>query len=216
MLQRISENIQGWIAGVIMALVASTFMLWGVQYYLQDQKGDSVVVAKVGRDKITEKQLKESAQSLMQSYHITSTASLKDQVKTQIKQMALQQLISDRVLTRASIANGFQVGVAQVQQLIQTIPSFQVNGVFSQDKLQQYLYSTGQSYSTFQSQMQRRLANEQVPEGFSASEFVLPSEWKSAYQLYQQTRSFGYFELSNAEYQKSVTVSDAAIKSYYK
>ena len=37
MLQRIREKISGWIAGVIIALVAGAFMLWGVQFYFEEK-----------------------------------------------------------------------------------------------------------------------------------------------------------------------------------
>ncbi len=57
MLQNIHERVKGWIAGLILAVVSLSFVLWGVQYYLQSEGGKNKTVAKVNGEKISENEL---------------------------------------------------------------------------------------------------------------------------------------------------------------
>ena len=61
MLQKIHEQSKGWIAWLVISLVALTFMLWGVQDYLQGRVSDTVIT--VNGVKISQRQIDRLYQS---------------------------------------------------------------------------------------------------------------------------------------------------------
>ena len=98
MLQKLHEGIKGWVAGAIIAIISLVFVLWGVEYYLQPGNAGGNTIAKVDGRKITEKELNLTFQQLQRQYTVQKGGLLTSQQNAELKQLALQQLISTNVL----------------------------------------------------------------------------------------------------------------------
>lgn len=216
MLQKISDRIQGWVAGVIVAVIAAVFGLWGIEYYITQGPNGSKPVATVDGQKITEKQLKLLTRQIQQRVMAAQpNTSITVEQQKQIQSLALQQLISKTALLRAATKAGFNVSQLQAQRLIMVAPEFQVNGLFSPQRFQQFLLGLGMSEQQFLEQIQSSFILNQVSVGLEASAFALPNELKRVYQLIYQKRSFGYFVLPLSKFLAGVTVMDKEIQQYY-
>ena len=196
MLQKISDRIQGWVAGIIIAVVAAVFALWGVEYYIN--RGDtngSKPVAIVDGKHIYEKRLNALTRQLQQRIQAAqSNKPFTPQQQNQIKSLALQQLVSKTALLRAAEKQGFSASQQQVQQIVLQAPEFQVKGFFSTQRFQQFLLVTQMTELQFLAEIRGNFIMNQVAVGLEDSAFVLPNELKRAYQLIYQKRSFGYFD----------------------
>jgi len=217
MLQKIRDRIQGWIAGVIIAIIAAAFMLFGVEYYLERGAGDGKTVATVGGTKISERQVQTVYNQIKRQQETARRgAPLSEQFLQQLKQVALQEVVNTTALVNAATESGFQVSSEQLQQLVMRAPEFQVGGRFSPQRFQQMLYANQMSESQFLNHIRGTLLTNQVALGIQNSEFVLPKELAHSYRLIHQTRNFGYFVLPKSRFESQVKISKKEIESYYK
>lgn len=215
MLQSLHEHIKGWIAGIIIGAVSLSFVLWGVQYYLQRGEAGGGAVAKVGGKKITENELNITYQRAQRQFAEQHGVPPTPVQNAQLKQAALQNLILNNVLLSSAEDAGFRISRNQVNQFIMSIPSFQENRRFSPQRYRQLLYANGVTPKQFAAQTSNLLVVNQVQSGIQSSAFVLPSEAKSGYDLLYQKRAFGYFVVPSANYLKTVKVTPEIIANYY-
>lgn len=216
MLQKISDRIQGWIAGVVIAIIAAVFVLWGVEYYIGRGDNNTRVVATVNGQKIFENQvgiLYRQLQQRMRAVEPNKSLSLEEQ--QQIKSLALQQLISRVALAFAANEIGFSVSQQQIQQIILQAPEFQVKGFFSPQRFQQFLMATQTTEQQFIAEIQSNFLINQVAVGLGASVFVLPDELKRAYQLIYQHRDFEYLTLPLSKFLPDIKIPDKEVQVYY-
>jgi peptidyl-prolyl cis-trans isomerase D len=215
MLQHIHEHLKGWFAFVIFGLITVSFLIWGVMYYIQSMHQDASVLAKVNDIKITQKQVDRAAQTLKASFFPSKNISLSQTQQTQLKQLALSQLITQAALVTRAKKQGFSIGQAQVDALITQIPAFQVNGTFSSQRFQQMLYANGLTAEQFIAQLQDDLLVTQARVGLLNSDFILPSELHHGFMLTHQRRDFGYFLISPKTFISRIQPTQDVLKTYY-
>lgn len=138
MLQTIGKHIQGWIAGVVIAIVAAAFILLGLEYYINRSGQDVKSAATVNGVKIYPEQVNNAYEALLQTY-TQQGKTINEQAQQQLRYMALEQLILDQVLLQTASKLGLTVSSMQVRQAVMQIPDFQENGKFSPEKFQQLL-----------------------------------------------------------------------------
>lgn len=214
MLQKLHEKIKGWVAAVVIAAVSATFVLWGVQYYLQSSGSDSTV-AKINGEKITLKQLTTNFQQLQHQYMMKTGHVLSDAQNLELKQYALQNLIYNSVLLQAAQRAGFKVGTDQVNALIVSLPQFQENGKFSPLRYQQLLYANSLTPYTFMAQLTDELTVQQIETGIQSTAFVLPNEVQQDYALTHQQRNFSYVIVPQTHFTHAVKVTQQMLSTYY-
>ncbi|MBU0743918.1 MAG: SurA N-terminal domain-containing protein [Gammaproteobacteria bacterium] len=215
MLQAMRDKIQGLVAGVIAGLIALTFVLWGVQNYLQS--GTSNVVAKVNGQEITQEQLRLAYERVKRNEMLRFGPgfSFDQKVQAKIKQDILQQLIKQEVIYRAETKMGLEIGRNQLGAVVASMPIFQSNGRFSPERFGQLMSGLFYSEQTFFAEMERSLLRVQLEKGVAGSSFVLPNEISAIKNIFKQSRDFGYFIVSPERFSKMVQISPDEIKQYY-
>lgn len=156
MLQTISKHIQGWIAWIVIVLVAAAFIFWGLEYYLTSNNNRQKTVAEVNGVKITEEELNSTFNALQRNYTQQGNV-LSDQAQAQLQNLALQQLILDQVLLQTVNKMGLTISATEIQQEIMSIPAFQENGQFSPQRFQQLLSNNGITPQQFLANLQGSL-----------------------------------------------------------
>jgi peptidyl-prolyl cis-trans isomerase D len=215
MLQTISKHVHGWIAGIVVAIVAAAFVLFGLEYYLTSNAKRSNTVASVNGIKITDKQLNSVYDAMQRSYTQQEGAQLDEQAQSQLRSMALQQLITDQVMLQTADNMGFSISMDELKQEVMTIPAFQENGQFSTQKFQQLLASNGLTPEQFLSSLQGSLLIQQLTSGIRNSAFVTQHELSRVYALLYQQRNFGYFILPMAHFTANIQPNEDQINAYY-
>jgi peptidyl-prolyl cis-trans isomerase D len=177
MLQRIRDRISGWIAGVIIALVAGAFMLFGVEYYFDQGATDQSEAAKVNGVIITDNQVNTASSQLQQQMQSELHGlPLTSQMVQQLKAYALQTLVMQTALASTLENEKFLLGMTQVKMMVEQTPEFQNNGQFSESKMMAALYQANLSPLEFFKRIQSQWIVTQVTNGVEASAFVLPAE----------------------------------------
>lgn len=161
MLQGIRDRAHGFIAWIIVILICIPFALWGVQEYLGPDP--NVAVAEVDGEEISLFDYQSSLQAVR--------ASLSRQFPGQdiarimgdafVRQQAMDGLVRERLLARASSEAGFVVSDEQLALAIRSVPAFQRDGAFSSEEYEFALRRSGTSPGRFEQDTRRRLLEAQ-------------------------------------------------------
>lgn len=216
MLQTLRDKLQGWIAGVIVGLLIIAFGLWGIESYL-GSGGQSNVVAKVNGVAITQAQWDsayERLRNVLQAQR-QSPLVLNQTAQAELRQEALQQLITSQVLTQAALKAGYRVTQSQIDDIVTQMSEFKVNGYFSPERFQQILSAMGYTQEQFLTDLSNSMLVDQVKLGIVSTAFALPNEVQFMQQLLDQKRDIGYFVVPAKNFLNKANPTEADINAYY-
>lgn len=215
MLQTIREHTQGWIAGTIITIIILTFALWGIHSYFVGGTSNNTIAEVNGID-ITKDQLRAAYDRLRRQIQIQSGTSITSQDESLLRDRALQGLIDVEVLKQASSKEGFRISDRQIDNALQTVPEFQVNGEFSVERFQRVLSSAMLSTSEFLDLLRTSLLIDQPKLGILFTSFGLPTETAYAIALINQERDLDYLNIPlSYVLSQPITIANEQIQAYY-
>ncbi len=217
MLQTIREHTQGWIAGAIISVIILTFALWGIHSYFVGGAANTNV-AEVNGVEITKEQLAVTYERIRRQtqvqYGPNHPFTAKDELA--LKSRALQALIEIETLKQASYRQGFRIYDRQIDNYLQSMPEFQVDGQFSVERFQGILSSTMLSTGEFLDLIKTSLLIDQPRLGIMLTSFALPDETTYTISLVNQERDVAYVNIPlQSALSKLSAISPAQIKEYY-
>ncbi len=211
MLQKLNERIQGVVAWVIIVLIAITFTLFGIDYYIQSRHETNAQVEVNGQPI--------SKQAFDLNYRRTrqmrDPALMTAALENQLKQQVMDEMIMSRVSMQAARANGFDVDDALANAAILSIPQFQQDGHFSKDRYQQALNGALFTPESFQKEVSQGMLINQQRFAFIGTSFALPSEINQFVKLYMQTRDYDYVTIPALRFMNQEKVSSEEVSAYY-
>jgi peptidyl-prolyl cis-trans isomerase D len=212
MLQKLNERIQGVIAWVVIGLIAVTFTLFGVDYYLQSHQSSNAAV-EVNDEPITRQALEINYRRARQQRDATElSAELEKRLKNQVQ----EEMVVNLVTMQSARQSGFEVSPDEINAAILGIPQFQEDGHFSTEKYKQALSSSMFTPETFFDQVKQGMLLNQQRFAFIGTSFALPTEIKRFVKLYMQNRDYDYIEVPYQPFLDTALVSDSTIEAYYK
>ena len=212
MLQKLNERIQGVVAWLVIILIAITFTLFGVDYYMQShQTSDAKVVI---NDKPITNQAFETNYRRTRAQQDMAQMTAGDEKNLQ--NQVLNQMITNEVTIQSARHYGFEVSPEQANAAIVSIPQFQEDGHFSTQRYQQALSGALFTPETFQNEVRQGMLLNQQRFAFMGTSFALPAEIKRFVRLYMQTRDYEYLIVPAARFEKEIKVSEDKINKYYK
>ena len=212
MLQKLNERIQGLIAWVVIILIAITFTLFGVDYYIQSRRLNDVEV-KVNGEAITKQFFEINYRRTRQQ---RDPASLTAQNEKLLREELLRNLMINLITVQGAKENGFTVNPSQANAAIVQIPQFQEDGHFSSQRYMQALNGAMFTPESFQKEVQQGMLLNQQRFAFIGTAFVLPTELKRFVKLYMQTRDYDFLLIPARLFNKQITISDSDIQTFYK
>jgi peptidyl-prolyl cis-trans isomerase D len=213
MLQKIHERVQGVIAWILIILIAITFMLFGLNYYLESH-ASSDVQAEVNGTKISKLDFSHSYQRLKRQAEEQANDLTLQQEKA-LKKRALKQLIFTQVVLQGADSSGYLINRQQAEQALLQIPQFQENGQFSAERFQQTLSAALYTPAVFMTKIQEGLLINQQRFAFAGTVFLLPQEINQLMSLAKQTRNVDYLIIPKKVFVPNVKVSESELKHYY-
>ena len=210
MLQKLNERIQGVIAWVVIVLIAFTFALFGIEYYMQSHE-DASLQLEVNGQPITKKFFELNYWRARQR----TQAALKAGQEKQLKKAVLDDIVLNSVSVQAAKMNGFEVSNEQAESAILNIPQFQKEGQFSSDQYQQALSNALFTPETFQQEVRQGMLLNQQRFVFIGTAVALPNEIKHFVKLYLQSRNYNYLIIPATAFTNSSGITDKDISTYY-
>ena len=212
MLQKMRDNTQGWITKVIIGLICLVFTVWGLENLLMPGGAGERKLAKVNGEGITQKEYYQALENKKQQavrQHIPADGS-------KIQKEVVESLIQHAVLTSYASRNQQAVSEEQMEQYIMTIPGFQTDGKFSNEKFMNWLRTVHMTTATLKRKISEQLLLTQQQDAITHSAFVTPSQLQLHASLEKQKRDISWSVLNYAALEKQQQVSQSKIEDYYK
>ena len=216
MLEAIRKHAQGWLAKVILALIAVTFALFGVDSYM---KGDGTggVVAEVGELGISREELTREIQtqsdrmreSMGQAFNpaLIETAEFRKQV--------LDSMIERKALLQDAQKLKFIAPDAYLASVLAQIPAFQQDGKFSQPRYEAILRQNGRTPAQFENDLRQSFMLEAITSPVSLAAFPSSASLAQIAGLVAQQREVSWVDLPASSVASQVKVTSDDVERYY-
>ncbi len=214
MLQTIHDKLKGIFAITILVALGVVFVFWGVDVSVGtftkargiEVNGREIAVADVQRAYRDELSRYEAA---------FGAAGVPEDMRSDLQTRVLEQAIRAELIRQRARKLRFEASDEQVLDAIRDIPAFQVGGEFSADAYHAALRSINLSADQFEAEQREFVLARQVDRGMFNSAFVLPAELDRSVALRLETRELAWVVVPATEFTGSITLDDAAVKTYY-
>ena len=216
MLQSIRDRSQGLVVGVIVGLISLTFVLVGIQSYLEG--GSKVAAAEVDGHEIYLTEFQQNLQRFRQRAQSIMGDSFNplDWDRPEVKRRVVNELIDNHITAEFAKNSWLRVGDAQVASELQIIPAFKDDdGKFSRTLYEQRTRLLGYSELAFEERMRDELVRSQLFAGVGGSEIIGDNELRMLHRLVEQERDIGYAIVPGSGYENTVNISEDEISGYY-
>ena len=213
MLQTLREKMSGWIAIVIVALLAIPFAFFGMEQYLFQSGGN--FAAKVESPpswwrsapdwwlvrKLAWKSEEVSPDDFRRAFENERQRRRQAEGEQfdargfespESKREVLEALVDQKVLQLAAVRDGMAVGDDAVREEIQQIPGFLVDGKFDAQRYQLALQAQSLSPQGFQELVREGLQQALLREQLAQSAFITPTEATRMMRLLAETRDVSF------------------------
>ena len=216
MLEAIRKHAQGWLAKVILALIAITFALFGVDSYMKGDKSGGMV-AEVGDVGISRTELTREIQAqsdrmreaLGPAYDpaVTETADFRKQV--------LDSLIERKALLQDAQKLKFLAPDAYIASVLAQIPAFQEDGRFSQQRYEAVLRQNNRTPAAFENELRQAFMLEAITSPVTLAAFPSNTSLTQIARLVAQQREIAWVDLPASAVASQVKVTPGDVEHYY-
>lgn len=216
MLETIRQHAKGWLAKVILGLIAITFALFGVDSYMTGGDGADVV-ATVGETKISRQEYTRELQN--QADRMREALGEKfDRAATEtpeFRKKVLDALLERKTLILDAQQQGFRPPERYVESILLQVPAFQENGVFSPQRFEALLRQRNMTPAGFENEIREVYILEAQTSPITLGTFTSNTSLTQLYKALTQQREISEVALPTKDLLAKVAVSEADINNYY-
>ncbi|MCL5059557.1 MAG: SurA N-terminal domain-containing protein [Candidatus Thermoplasmatota archaeon] len=216
MLEAIRKHAKGWLAKVILALIAITFALFGVDSYMSgDRNGGKI--AEVGDAGISREELMREIQAQSDRMRealgpafdssVTETAAFRKQV--------LDSLIERKALLQEAQKLRFLAPDAYIASVLAQIPAFQQDGTFSQQRYEAVLRQNGRTPAQFENELRQSFMLEAMVSPVSVAAFPSAASLTQIARLVAQQREIAWTDIPASAVASQIKVTPADVEREY-
>ncbi len=201
---------------ILLALITLPFAFWGIDSYFRDAASTDEV-ARVGSSKITLQQLDNAMRERADQIRARQGGAVDAKLfeSPEFRAGVLNELVEQRLLLVESERLGIAANDVILRELIAQIPAFQENGKFSPTKYEQVLRAQGMTPSAFEQNLRRDLTQQMLVSGVAATSQISSTQLNQIINAETQEREVATSIVAAADYLKSVSVDDAAVRQFY-
>ena len=213
MLLAIRNQVKGWLAVVIFALLIIPFAFWGVNYYF-DQSG-GVAALEVNGEEISLADYRRAYQGLREQWQALSGRPVPEEAEPLLKEQTLEDLVQTELFRQTGRQLGLRVSDQEIWDAIQQLPSMSDENGFSPELFSLAANQAGLTPEGFKEQLRQDLASRQLQEALLGTDFVTEAEVSAFARLQNQKRDFSYAILSSDELKESHEPTEEEIEARY-
>ncbi len=211
MLQKIREKITGWVAGIILALLAVVFAVWGIDFSFTPP----TVAATVNGDEVPVEPVRRAYQEQLSRFQQSFTQDVPEEIQQELRRGVIEQFVRRSLLQQRVDDAGYRVGDDALAAHIRTIPAFQVGGQFNRDAYRAALAGAGYAPNAFEADQRRLLEIQQLQDGIAGSAFVTDAELERRVALRDEERDVEWLSLSTERFLDQAEVTEAEVYARY-
>ena len=132
-----------------------------------------------------------------------------------LREQILNRLIRDRLVVGYLNKSGIRIDASAVTDLIQQIPAYQLDGVFSMEQYRTALQLEGRSAQELEASVAQSLRQYQLQQAIALTAFVTPAEYRRYLNLFAEQRQVTVATISFAGIKESVEITEEEISEFY-
>ena len=204
------------IAQVILFLLMVPFAFFGVDFYFRGDNLDGTV-ASVGGTKITQNEFNDAIREQSDTLRRQMGRNFDPRMfeNPEVRFALLDSLVNQKLIENKARAEKFGVSDAQLQQFIASVPTFQVDGRFNNDRYRMYLAAQGMPAPYFEQRVRQDLVSGAVQDAITQGNMVARTSAERYVGLLEQQREIALATVDIEPYLKDVKVDDAQVKEFY-
>lgn len=211
MLQSFRELIGRWVAIAILALIAVTFVFFGIDFSLTG----ATFAARVNGADIPLFEFEQELQRQQSEYQQLYRIELTDDLRLELRRNVLDQLVRTEALTQRATESGYRVSDQRVGDSIRALTAFQVGGVFSIEVYRAVLSSQGLTPTGFETLQRRQLGLQELQDGIIDTTFLTPAEFRRYIGLVNERRELAYALFAVEDFLDQVEVTDEEVAAHH-
>ncbi len=204
------------IAQLILFLLMVPFAFFGVDFYFRGGNLDGLV-ATVGGEKITQNDfndaIREQSDTLRRQLGPNFDPKMFD--RPEVRFALLENLVNQKLVANKARDEHFRVSDAQLQQFIASVPTFQVDGRFDNDRYRMFLASQNMPAPYFEQRVRQDLMTGAVQDAITQGNILSRSSAEQFVGLLEQQREVALATVDIDAFLKDVKVDDAQVREFY-
>ncbi len=216
MLEAIRNHAQGWLAKVILGLIAVTFALFGLDTYMQGDRSGGAI-AEVGEMKISRETLAEEVRSQTDRMREAMGPAFDPAVaETQdFRQKVLDSLVERFALLQEAQKLKLAAPDSHLAMTLAQIPAFQQDGKFSRERYEAVLKQNGRTPAQFENELRQAFMLETMTSPVALASFPSRESLASLVKLVAQQREIAWADLTPASVNNDIKITQTDIDRYY-
>ncbi len=213
MLEAIRKKSKGWVAYLIVGLIAVPFALFGVQQYFSGSSNS--VIAIVDGEDITVNTYYQEFNTQQRNLQQQLGSSYSTEIDNALRQTLIDTLINEKLLENFTNSMKLVTLDEEVRSLIQSNPVFQVDGIFSEDRYIQILRLNNFTPLGYELEQSKSMSLDQIKRNLNNSAFLSTVQIEQLNDLSSQQREVSFMVLNTEKYKDQIVVNQEQISEYF-
>jgi len=213
MLGTIRRKSKGWIAYLIVGIIAVPFTLFGIQQYVGGSANS--VIAIVDGEDITVNTYYQEFNTQQRNLQQQLGSSYSAEIDYALRQSLIDTLINEKLLENFTNSMNLVTLDEEVRSLIQSNPVFQVDGVFSEDRYLQILRLNNFSPLDYELEQSKSMSLDQIKRNLNNSAFLSTVQIEQLNELSSQQREVSFLVINTEKYQDQIVIDQNQISEYF-
>jgi peptidyl-prolyl cis-trans isomerase D len=188
MLQTFRESTGRWVAGIILGLIAVTFIFFGIDFSVTG----ATFAAKINGEEIPLLEFEREYQQAQNQYQQVYPIELTDDLRRELRRSVIERMVLVRALEQRVDEAGYRVSDQRLRESIRSTPAFLVGGEFSEDSFAARLGAAGLTAQGYQELHRQELQLTDLQNGLQSSAFQTPAEFRRYIELFNERREIAH------------------------
>lgn len=213
MLSLMRKHAGSWMIKVILFAIVVVFIFWGVGSF---RSRNETQVAKVNGEAIDHQRYIKTYNNLIEQYRRIYGGRLSEEMITLFKpkETAINQLIDLTLMRQEAERLSISVTDQEIDEAIQNIPAFQVNGVFDKNRAERLLSLNNLNSDQFRGDMKEELRIRKLRELVIDGIAVSDEEVRQWYDWSNAEINIEYLLFAPESY-RNISINEEEIKAYF-
>ena len=211
MLQTFRESTGRWVAGIILGLIAVTFVFFGIDFSVIG----ATFAAKVNGEEIPLLEFERQYQQTQNQYQQIYPIELTDDLRRELRRSVIERMVVTRALEQRVEDVGYRVSDERLRESIRSTPAFLVGGEFSADTYNAALGGQGFSPAAYEAVHRQELQVLELQDGVESSAFLTPAEFRRYIELNNERREIAYASFTVDAFLAAAEITDEQVAQHH-
>ncbi len=214
LLSLMRKHAKSWLIKALIAIIAVVFVFYFGYSFTSDQ---AMKIAYVNGDLINSQEYEKAYQDMLTGLQARYKSMWNDNMIKifNLKNRALESLITQRLMSQAARDLGLDVTEEEVQKAIMSYPAFQVNSQFDMRRYQFLLGNNHMKPEDFEASLTSELLDKKLKQFLFAFLNITDQEILEYYTFTNEKVKIAFVEFTPENFKKSVKIKEAELKKYF-